>query len=91
LHDIVRALKSINASIISIVRRGDDEISKNSHEIIEVSEDLSEIFTPMLYILPLYLISYYLALIKGRNPDLGRSDDPKFSEAMKIIFPPGTH
>ncbi|RLF24047.1 MAG: hypothetical protein DRN15_03900 [Thermoprotei archaeon] len=91
LHSLVRGVKAIGVSTISIVREGDERISKDSDDVIEIKENLSEDLTPLVYIMPLYLVSYYLAVEKGVNPDIARSDDERFRKAFEIIFPPGTH
>ena len=91
LYDLVRSVKVIGAPTISIVQEGDDRISKVSDDFIEIPATLSEELTPMLYIIPIYLFSYYLAVEKGMNPDIARTDDIRFRKVMEILFPPGTH
>lgn len=38
-----------------------------------VLEEVKDIFSPLLNILPIYLLSYYLAVLKGRDPDKPRN------------------
>ncbi|HEV2313873.1 MAG TPA: SIS domain-containing protein [Candidatus Acidoferrales bacterium] len=48
--------------------------------ISEVEEWLS----PFVFLLPLQLLTYFLALARGTNPDHGRLDQPPHSRARKI-------
>jgi glutamine---fructose-6-phosphate transaminase (isomerizing) len=50
-----------------------------------------EAFSPFLMIVPLYFLSYFLAVERGNNPDYLRYLDPNFWGARLVIFPPGTH
>jgi len=63
------------------------ELAKYSIFMPDVSEELS----PLEYIVPLQLFSYYTSLTKGINPDFIHYDDPRFWGARQILFPPGTH
>lgn len=50
-----------------------------------------EYLSPFLGIIPLYFLSYFLAVGRGNNPDYLRYLDPKYWAARQIVFPPGTH
>ncbi len=50
-----------------------------------------EYLSPFLSILPLYYLSYYMALERGNNPDHLRYLDQKYWSTRNIIFPAGTH
>lgn len=50
-----------------------------------------EYLSPFLGIIPLYFLSYFLAVGKGNNPDYLRYLDPTYWAARQIVFPPGTH
>jgi glutamine---fructose-6-phosphate transaminase (isomerizing) len=53
--------------------------------------DVSEEISPLSYIVPLQLFSYYTTLLRHLNPDMIHYDDPKFWAGRQVIFPPGTH
>lgn len=46
---------------------------------------------PFLAVIPLYFVSYFVAVNKGHNPDYLRYLEQKYWDARQIIFPPGTH
>jgi glutamine---fructose-6-phosphate transaminase (isomerizing) len=88
-RDLVKAAKILGASVLAIVDENDKDISSlcNSIKLPARNEALS----PYLNIIPLYLISYYLSVKLGNNPDMLRYLWPRYWEARQIIFPPGTH
>jgi glucosamine--fructose-6-phosphate aminotransferase (isomerizing) len=53
--------------------------------------DTPEYLSPFLGIVPLYFLSYFLAVGKGNNPDYLRYLDPSYWAARQFVFPPGTH
>jgi glucosamine--fructose-6-phosphate aminotransferase (isomerizing) len=68
----------------------DKEIEELASESVRMGE-VSEVLTPVTYIIPLQMFAYYLSVQKGLNPDLIHYDDPKVWETRQIVFPPGTH
>lgn len=50
-----------------------------------------EYLIPFLAVIPLYFVSYFVAVNKGHNPDYLRYLEQRYWEARQIIFPPGTH
>ena len=68
----VQEIKSRGAKIISIVTEGDQTIKSLSDHSIEIPES-DEIFTPLFATIPLQLLSYYIAIIRGCNVDQPRN------------------
>ena len=68
----VQEIKSRGAKIISIVTEGDQTIKSLSDHSIEIPES-DEIFTPLFATIPLQLLSYYIAIIRGCNLDQPRN------------------
>jgi len=89
--DIVNAANTIGSPTISLVSEEDIELSKISTEVIKMPSGIEELFSPISYIVPLQMLSYYLTIKKGHMPDWVRTEEPKYSEANRIVFPPGTH
>lgn len=89
--DIVKAANTIGSPTISIVNKEDAELSKMSTDVVRVPSGVEELFTPIPYVLPLQMLSYYLTIKNGRMPDWVRTEEPKYSKANLIVFPPGTH
>jgi glucosamine 6-phosphate synthetase-like amidotransferase/phosphosugar isomerase protein len=88
-RDLVKAAKIYGASVLAIVDEDDTDISSLCDSIKLPARN--ESLAPYLNIIPLYLISYYMSVKNGNNPDMLRYLWPKYWEARQIIFPPGTH
>jgi glucosamine--fructose-6-phosphate aminotransferase (isomerizing) len=65
----VKARKGI---VIAIVQDGDKEISKIADYTIEIPET-EEPLTPLLSVIPLQLLSYHIAVLRGCNVDQPRN------------------
>ncbi|MBP1629765.1 MAG: glutamine--fructose-6-phosphate transaminase [Bacteroidetes bacterium] len=68
----VQEVKARKGRIIAIVTEGDIEVSKVADYCIEVP-DTEECLTPILTSIPLQLLSYYVATVKGKNVDQPRN------------------
>lgn len=88
--DLVKAARTVGASVISIVDQGDQALRPVSDDTIELPS-VDEYLSPFINIIPLYLFSYYSCVKRGLNPDHLRYPTPEYWEARNFIFPPGTH
>ena len=61
-----------NGRIIAIVTEGDTEVKEMSSFVIEIPETL-ETLVPLLSVIPLQLIAYHVAVVKGLNVDQPRN------------------
>ena len=68
----IQEIKSREAKIIAIVSEGDETVAKLANHVIEIP-NVSECFTPILATIPLQLLSYYIAIIRGCNVDQPRN------------------
>ena len=68
----VQEVKARKGRVISIVTKGDVAIKALSDYCIEIPE-IEESLSPLLTIIPLQLLSYYVAVAKGRNVDQPRN------------------
>lgn len=68
----VQEVKARKGRVISIVTKGDVAIKALSDYCIEIPE-IEENLSPLLAIIPLQLLSYYIAIAKGRNVDQPRN------------------
>jgi glucosamine--fructose-6-phosphate aminotransferase (isomerizing) len=66
-------IKARGASIIVVCEEGDEELKRLADEYIEVPKGIPEILSPIIYIIPLQLFAYYMALERGHNPDMPRN------------------
>ncbi len=68
----IQEVKARDGKIIAIVSEGDKEISKMADYTIEIPES-SEAFSPLLTTIPLQLLSYHIAVMRGCNVDQPRN------------------
>ena len=68
----IQEIKSRRGKIISVVTDGDKTVRELS-DYCFVIPDTRDCFVPLLAVLPLQLLSYYVAVAKGRNVDQPRN------------------
>ena len=78
--EIVHAAAEIGAPVWALLQEGDEELASLADEAMTLPT-VQEIWSPFVYVLPLQLLTYYLALAKGCQPDRFRRDDPDFARA----------
>ena len=78
--EIAHAAAEIGAPTWAMVQEGDEELASLANEVMTLPA-VEEIWSPFVYVLPLQLLTYYLALAKGCQPDRFRRDDPAFARA----------
>jgi len=68
----VQQVKARGGSIIAIVTEGDTVIRNIADHVLEVPE-VPEALSPIITSIPLQLLSYYIAINKGKNVDMPRN------------------
>lgn len=68
----IQEIKARNGIIIAIVSQGDTEVKTLADYVIEIP-DVQDALVPLLSIIPLQLISYYIAILRGCNVDQPRN------------------
>ena len=68
----VQQVKARGGSIIAIVTEGDTVIRNIADHVLEVPE-IPECLTPIITSIPLQLLSYYIAINKGKDVDMPRN------------------
>ncbi|MCX7954007.1 MAG: glutamine--fructose-6-phosphate transaminase (isomerizing) [Bacteroidales bacterium] len=68
----IQEVKARKGMVISIITEGDEKISKISDYCIEIPE-APDILTALLSVVPLQLLSYYIAVNRGYNVDQPRN------------------
>lgn len=68
----IQEIKARKGRIISIVTQGDDAIKKISAHSIEVPETIP-CLSPLLSVIPLQLLAYHIAVVKGCDVDQPRN------------------
>lgn len=68
----VQQVKARGGNILAIVTEGDQVISNIADHVLEVPE-MPECLTPIITSVPLQLLSYYIAINKGKDVDMPRN------------------
>ena len=68
----IQEIKSREGKIIAIVTKGDTDVKKLSDDFIEIPE-CEELLIPILASIPLQLLAYHIALLRGCNVDQPRN------------------
>ncbi len=68
----IQEVKARGGKIIGIVTTGDTEVRHLADEVIEIPE-VDDVLTPLLSVIPLQLLSYHIAVIRGCNVDQPRN------------------
>lgn len=68
----IQEIKSRKGKIIGVVSEGDEAVTRLADHVIEVPDTL-EAFTPLLTTIPLQLLSYHIAVMRGCNVDQPRN------------------
>ncbi len=68
----IQEVKARKGKIIAIVTEGDTEVAKLADHVIEVPE-VDDALSPLVSVIPLQLLSYYIAVLRGANVDQPRN------------------
>ncbi len=68
----IQEVKARKGVVIAIVTEGDTEVKKMADHVIEIP-DADEAFLPILATIPLQLLSYHIAVMRGCNVDQPRN------------------
>ncbi len=81
--DIVKACRYTGTKTAVINGQGDSSYS--------VPEKVDPYIQPILNMVPVYYLAYYMALQYGVNPDYLRFEDKRYLDYDNVVFPPGAH
>ena len=68
----MQEVKARGGRIIAITSQGDDQVEKLAHDVIEIPRTLPHL-TPILSVVPLQLLAYYIAVERGCHVDQPRN------------------
>jgi glucosamine--fructose-6-phosphate aminotransferase (isomerizing) len=79
--DIVRVLDAIGARLW-LVGRG---VAALPSSRVFTLPDLPEVLSPLLTVVPMQMLAYEMAVVRGIHPDLFRRDDPTYAAALQLL------
>ena len=65
----IEEVKARGASVIALGSSEDDDLRSEAHDIIGFEEEITEMLSPLPYVVPLQLLSYYISVERGLDPD----------------------
>ncbi len=68
----IEEVKARNGQVIAIANEGDDEIAEKVHHVIYIPKTF-RLFTPLLAAIPLQLLAYHIAVLRGCDIDQPRN------------------
>lgn len=68
----IQEVKARKGRVIAIVTKGDDKVRNMAEQVIEIPATL-DYFEPLLTTIPLQLLSYHIAVLRGCNVDQPRN------------------
>ena len=68
----IQEIKARKGKIIAVVSEGDEVVSKIADHVIEVPKT-SEIFAPLVTVVPLQFLAYHIAVMLDRDVDAPRN------------------
>ena len=68
----IQEVKARKGRIIAVVNKGDTQIRALADHVIEVPET-EEVLSPLVTIVPLQLLAYHIAILRGCNVDQPRN------------------
>jgi glucosamine--fructose-6-phosphate aminotransferase (isomerizing) len=68
----IQEVKARKGQIIAVVTEGDHEVKNMADHVIEIPET-DELLVPLISVIPLQLLSYHIAVMRGCNVDQPRN------------------
>ena len=68
----MQEVKSRNGRILAVVTEGDKQVKKIADNVLEIPRTLNAL-VPLLSVVPLQLLAYYVAVDKGLDVDMPRN------------------
>ena len=68
----MQEVKSRNGRILAVVTEGDEQVKKIADSVLEIPQTLNTL-VPLLSVLPLQILAYYVAVDKGLDVDMPRN------------------
>jgi len=65
----VEEVKARGAHVIGLGSSEDEVLKYEVHDMIEFEDEIDEMFSSIPYVIPLQLLSYYISVMKGIDPD----------------------
>ena len=90
--NLVNGMRKMGVKVVILCNdeKSVKEVS-NGVDVVELKGALPEVYSFFTFIVPIYYLTYYLTVKKGRNPDKSATIKPNFDQANGDFMPPGFH
>jgi glucosamine--fructose-6-phosphate aminotransferase (isomerizing) len=68
----IQEIKARSGRVIAVVSEGDEEVRELADSVIEIPQTVGPL-TPLLSIIPLQLLAYHIAVLRGCDVDQPRN------------------
>lgn len=82
--DAARAARTVGTPVLALATAGDRELAGLATEAIELP-GIDELLSPLLAVVPLQLLCYHWAVLRGANPDVMRADQAPYARAQAAL------
>ena len=65
----IMEMRARGAEAICVAEEGDEEVKELADDFLPVPGETPAVLTPVVYVVPLQLVAYYGALVRGLDPD----------------------
>lgn len=65
----VEEVRARGAHVIGLGSSEDEVLKSEAHDMIDFEDEIDEIFSAIPYVIPLQLLSYYISVMRGIDPD----------------------
>lgn len=69
----IMEMKARNASTIGLIESGDEKLRELLDDFIEIPVRIAPLLTPLIYVIPMQLFAYWMAVERGCDPDRPRN------------------
>jgi glucosamine--fructose-6-phosphate aminotransferase (isomerizing) len=81
VSEVARVLDAIGAHVWLI---GEGVDGLGSADVFALPA-IPELLSPLLTVVPVQILAYHMAVVRGINPDLFRRDDPRYAAALGLL------
>jgi glucosamine--fructose-6-phosphate aminotransferase (isomerizing) len=69
----IMEMRARNASVLGVIEEDDDKLKEILDDAIEIPVSIASLLTPLVYVIPLQLFAYWMAVERGCDPDKPRN------------------
>jgi glucosamine--fructose-6-phosphate aminotransferase (isomerizing) len=81
VSQIARVLDAVGARVW-LVGQGVEGLAKAD---VFALPEVPELLSPLLTVVPVQILAYHMAVVRGINPDMFRRDDPQYAAALGLL------